>query len=865
MTIDTIYFIHHSHTDIGYTHDQPILFDLEERFITEAVHLADKYAQRETDGAFRWTVETTYVLKQWLEHSSQAEVDRFIALERAGRIEVTGMFANLTPLFDMDELIESMQLLKTLREDYGFVIRHGMNCDVNGQNWPFVDVLLDAGIDAFSMAINTHFGGYPFARPNAFWWQGPSGRKLLTWNGWPYDHGWRFGIGRDAVDFEGTWWPRIAERLAKIGYDLPILMIQSYHPFGDNGSAYEGFVQFIDEWNAAGKSPCIKLATPSMWWEALRSHADRLPTYRGDWTDYWNFGCISSAREQAMNRQSRTRLRVADALGAALLAAGDDGDPWLGNRMARYRDEAWESVFFFDEHTWGADCSIRMTDAEDTASQWSHKAHYAYHGRSLSTMLQRDALAALARRVRHENEDDVLLVNPLPWPRTLTALVPDWVTNQRGGREDTTAGRHSQDRYIPGRGYQPVTTPGGMEYTIERQMVRPQTLPAFGYAVVPRKELLTYRLIDAISEDAVVETERYHLVFDRERGGIVSWDHEAPRKLLSVMDWDPAAVERRSLWQTGWRARRRPPTAVLSHKVYVTPVGVEVVQLLQQPGVDGPVVASTFRPNFAEYIAFWAHWRMGLDDHPQATYLMFPFALPDATARFGLGGQAVEPGRGQLAGSCMDYFTVQNWVDFSNESMGVTIATPDNPMVQLGDFHFAAHQSEFVLERPMLLGWVTNSYWETNFRAHQPGRVHARYRIQPHAGAFDEAGAHRFGLDAAYDTGLVQQMGELSDDRCLPEVGSLLALPEPPMQVLHVKRANDGGGLIIRLYNAGDSEWTATIGSGLFRISDAWQCDLFERRTGGLSSQDDSAAVSIPARQVGIVCLQGEMSSGAIL
>ena len=43
-------------------------------------------------------------------------------------------------------------------------------------------------------------------------------------------------------------------------------------------------------------------------------------------------------------------------------------------------------------------------------------------------MLQRDALAALARRVHQESEDDILLVNPLPWERTLTAMVPDWVT-----------------------------------------------------------------------------------------------------------------------------------------------------------------------------------------------------------------------------------------------------------------------------------------------------------------------------------------------------------------------------------------------------------------------------------------------------
>ena len=37
--------------------------------------------------------------------------------------------------------------------------------------------------------------------------------------------------------------------------------------------------------------------------------------------------------------------------------------------------------------------------SEDTASQWIHKASYAYTARSLSLLLQRDALADLARQV----------------------------------------------------------------------------------------------------------------------------------------------------------------------------------------------------------------------------------------------------------------------------------------------------------------------------------------------------------------------------------------------------------------------------------------------------------------------------------
>ena len=175
--VHTLYFIHHSHTDVGYTHDQPIVWDLQRRFLDEALNLADRYADRTSDGAFRWTVETTFVLYRWLQHASQQQIERFKALERAGRIEVTGMFVNLTPLYDTDQLVETFQLLRPLREEFGFTIRHAMNCDVNGENWPLVDLLLDLGIEGFSMAINPHFGGAPMQRPNVFWWEGPSGRN----------------------------------------------------------------------------------------------------------------------------------------------------------------------------------------------------------------------------------------------------------------------------------------------------------------------------------------------------------------------------------------------------------------------------------------------------------------------------------------------------------------------------------------------------------------------------------------------------------------------------------------------------------------------------------------------------------------
>src|SRR5215510_15145277 len=134
--IETLYLIPHSHTDIGFTHDQPVVWDLHERFIDQALDVIDRYADGpDPDSHFRWTVETTGVLERWLAHASDEDIQRLIKAERGGHLEVTAMFVNITPLYDLAQLVESFSILPRLRADYGLTIENAMNCDVTGQNW----------------------------------------------------------------------------------------------------------------------------------------------------------------------------------------------------------------------------------------------------------------------------------------------------------------------------------------------------------------------------------------------------------------------------------------------------------------------------------------------------------------------------------------------------------------------------------------------------------------------------------------------------------------------------------------------------------------------------------------------------------
>jgi alpha-mannosidase len=890
MLLDTIYVVHHTHTDVGYTHDQPIFWELQYRFIDDALRLVDRHAGNPPESRFRWTVETTCGIDAWLKTASSRDVDRLIAADQTGLLEVTAMQTNSTPLLDMAQLLESLRPVQRLRRDYGLDIRHAMNCDVNGQNWTLTDILLDAGIEGFSMAVNHHFGGPPHPRPNVFLWQTPSGRVLPTHNGWQYSKANDFGLGDESDERFTEWLPKIEAYLTEIDYPLPFLMLQGFHPFGDNGTAWGAFADFASRWNESTRAPRIVTATPRMFWTRVKQHLTDLPRLRGDWTDYWNFGSISSARETTIARTTRSRLHRADALFAMLNnfaaeaaenAREDDAAAnsalsavrWSRRTHQLYRGPAWNALNLYGEHTWGADSASNETQLEDSLAMDSHKKHLAYTARSLSLLLERDALADFSRFVPRKDATDLLVFNPLPWERTVSGCLAKNILIPRGLGDDATS-----SRLFLGRMAQPTDFwtgraetdfHGGMGW-----LLAPTPVPAFGYVVVGWDALASMAEA-SVSDDAVVENRRYRLRFDTQTGGIVSlfdkqldyeWadasagyplhgfvheevaDHDAaePRKLLCTVNWIADTATERG-WHPDWEANRTGPARLLQHKVYRLPFATVVEQIVDHARI-GKIYQRVFLTDSDDRIEFQSEWQMGVTIHPEATYLLFPFNIPNAQARFDVGGVPIRPHVDQLAGSCRDYFTVQGWVDFNNGAHGMTIAAPENPMAQLGDFHFAHNQQDVTLERAMLLGWVTNNYWETNFPGAQPGVVTARYVVFPYAGDFDEARAHRLAAEAAHARPLVQHLGEPAAGELLPGAGTLLHLPQPPVLTLSLRAAADGS-VLLTLFNASDQPQTAVVSSGLVLIHYAQRCDLFGDSIEALAIRDGSIEAVLAPRQ----------------
>src|SRR5258708_18373861 len=97
--IDEILLFHHSHLDAGYTHSQPILWELQQEYLTQVVTwLEDTVSDFEAGAAPKLTCEATEPRLRWIDRSPQGLIHRFFALCRTGRIRLAALPRRTSPL-----------------------------------------------------------------------------------------------------------------------------------------------------------------------------------------------------------------------------------------------------------------------------------------------------------------------------------------------------------------------------------------------------------------------------------------------------------------------------------------------------------------------------------------------------------------------------------------------------------------------------------------------------------------------------------------------------------------------------------------------------------------------------------------------
>ncbi|MCC6415536.1 MAG: hypothetical protein IT582_06480, partial [Opitutaceae bacterium] len=715
--IRELWVLPHSHVDIGYTHRQDEIIDIQIANLEVGMKLAQASATNPPGLRFKWNPEAVWLLDHFLQRGTPEKRAEFIQAVRRGDVEVDGLYGNmLTALCRPEELVQCLAIGARLSNLTGVPLETAAICDVPGYTWGIVPVLAQAGVKYFAIGPNfsDRVGTIHQWDDKPFYWKSQSGQeRVLCWVVDNYHH-----LG----NLEHTVLNQVS-RLERSGfpYDTSFIFWVGTWPGGgvDNAPPDELTVAKAMAWNAKYAAPKISIGLAREFFRDFeRKHGARLPEFAGDLTPYWEDGAGSTARETAMNRRTGDRLAQA----ATLFAMREPR-----SYPAAKFEQVWKNALLYSEHTWGAHCSISKPDDAFTLDQWQVKGGFA----ETADRSSRELLKAALPVGKIGTEIDVF--NTTQWERTDLATVPrefggESVRDERGRAvpsQRLAAGElvflakkvppFGAKRYRLSN--EPATAKGNATvagHILQNSLMRAELHPASGAITSLR---LTGAKHDFVDAKAPVALNDYRYVLGSDAAGALS---NGPVR-ITVLERGPLVASVRI-------ESEAPGCNQLVREVRVVD-GLAQVELVNH--VDRKSVRQKDGVHFG-----------------------FGFNVPEGQVRMETPWAVVRPNADQLPGSCRNWFTVQRWVDISNAKCGITWAPLDAPLLEIGGLTANLLGSVAyprwmtnAIDSQTIYSWAQNNHWHTNYKIDQPGLTTFRYILRPHRGGYSAAAAARFGVE----------------------------------------------------------------------------------------------------------------------
>ncbi len=812
-----VYLLPHSHHDLGYTDLQADVEEKQMQNISKGIALARKTASYPEGSRFVWNLEVLWGADFFMQRRSAAEKAELVEAVRKGWIALNGAYANeLTGLCRPEELVELFRYGTELGATCGARVDSAMMSDVPGFSWGTTTAMAQAGIRYFSAAPNyfDRIGTFMVAwQDKPFWWVSPSGgEKVLVWvpwTGYAMSHVMKLG---------DAWVGSYQQRMDDVNFPYDISYAR-WSGHGDNAEPDPELSEFVRSWNERFEWPRFAISSTSTAFAAFeKRYGNQLPQYKGDLTPYWEDGAGSSARETSMSRCAADRISQATALAAMTAPASF--------APADY-NQAWRDVLLYSEHTWGAWCSVSDSESEFTKKQWDYKRDFAVKAEERSTQL----LAAMLPQTVAGNAIEIH--NTTSWDRSELVLVPKEMSAS-GDRMMDHAGRavpsqrlstgelailvsdvpaFGSARYTFAAGaaakpQTPVTLHGGV---LQNGHLRAEIDGHTGDLVTLLQHGDPQNLVARGGGDAAGSAANQYLFLQGVdlahlgRSGPATLSVEDHGPLVATLRVDTAAPGCHSL------TRRVRLVAGATHLELANTVDKERAALNPHPGKGGP------GEDFAQH------------GSKESVQFAFPFAVPNGTMTMDVPLAVMEPERDQLPGSCKNWLPVGRWIDVSNAKHGVTWATLDAPLVELGGITATMLGSQrnpdvwrkHIEPTETLYSWVMNNHWGTNYRAYQEGPVLFRYALRPH-GAWSSADASRFAIGLSQP--LLISPAEVKGET----LRSLVQVEPADVLAVTLKPSHDGKAWVVRLYGASGETRKAKLKWSDQRLRKTWLSNLAE-------------------------------------
>jgi Glycosyl hydrolases family 38 N-terminal domain len=803
----TLYLIHHSHTDIGYTNRQETIRRYHVGFIRQALAILER---RGLDCGFRWQCETFWGVEQFLAEANEYEKIQLADAIRAGSIGLSANYANFSEILSQDVLEAVTARASHFSNSIDYPLRSAMTADINGFGWGFCKALYTNGITNLFTCIHTHHGMFPLERHRPFWWSGPDDSKILVWNGEHYHFGNELGLAPGAVSsyitkdecdaetiYHDPWKvaeiriPRLFEQLAKDEYPYDFLPVMISGLRTDNGPPSEAILDQVNRWNDAhGEEFHVEMVTLDQFFERLRSESIEIPTYHGDWPDWWTDGVASMPDATALFREAQRTWGVVKQLRkyptalsaptSSLVGIGEHAhdihvgdDPHLQANTGTNDHHLISNLAIYAEHTYGHAASIVQPYHPMVNALAARKASYA-------TLADEQAQSLLLDELGKRGQPTLAAALPFryqvinPHPVAVTSAAELQIEHHEYYEKNVYRGIRVVDEAtgdeLPAGTYPTaVTTTLLVPLTLEPGEQKTLRIePTMTREITPDEGRPTLEAHELTDSSGVFETDAFRIEWQTPEG-ITSWvDKDSGNDLLRpdrdhnpfipVYSLTPMASPNDS-----WSVRSAMGLSRSGKDAEWSVGKVTAVRERHSGAVPGDPVVDKREDNSTpmyrrlefdlevagcEECSLILEAVAGLQDiqvsfnvnkqnrwAPENLYLSLPFgSSPTDTVWLDKSGDPLRARIDQLSGSLIDFYSVQNGFVVESEQSNVTVAMKDNPLLQLGPLEF---QEERVLhdanqphpDRTLPYAWLMSNYWETNFAAGLGGFHSFRFHV----------------------------------------------------------------------------------------------------------------------------------------
>ena len=381
--------IHHSHNDIGYSHLQTEVEQIQNRNIRDAIRWT--FGHNNSNQKPIWHIESLWAVENFLRTASAKEEEQFVNAVKQGQLVLSANYANiLTGLCQPEELNWMVEYARQLEKKYGIHISNAMITDIPGISRSGLMSYVNNNIPYLSLGPNyveslpdkgDRVGGVMKEQGDkVFYWKPSlsSNKKLLVWTA---GKGYSFFHGISESEKQQSWEKRLSEycnELAEKNYPYDMVQLR-YTKNADNGPVDTFLTGFVEHWNQQFISPQLRInSVDKLFSEFENKYGKDIPVYTGEISPYWEDGAYSSAIEEMENRDLVIKT-------IAMEKAAKAANSFEANKIPFYL--LHRNIVMFHEHTWGSWCSISDPEIAFTTEQWRLKKQFLDSAKYYYTLL----------------------------------------------------------------------------------------------------------------------------------------------------------------------------------------------------------------------------------------------------------------------------------------------------------------------------------------------------------------------------------------------------------------------------------------------------------------------------------------------